>query len=77
MAPVYDFRFAPDSGLRSDIADGPFRATSGHRAAMLGEPRRHRLWSGGRHNSLHPIVASVEFLTDGIHSCRMITIAAI
>src|SRR3977135_2587424 len=25
-APVYDFRFPPDSGLRSDIADGPFRA---------------------------------------------------
>jgi hypothetical protein len=25
-----DFRYAPDSGLHSDIAEGPFRAHNGH-----------------------------------------------
>ena len=35
MAPVYDFRFAPDSGLRSDIADGPFRANRRHRSQVV------------------------------------------
>src|SRR6476646_4161105 len=28
---AYDFRFAPESGLRSDIARGPFRAKPGSR----------------------------------------------
>src|SRR5260370_29115625 len=39
---------------RADVklqAPCPVWVTSGHRAAMLGEPRRHCLWSGGRRNS--------------------------
>ena len=41
------FHFGPESGLRTAIAGGPFRANSGHhqaRASMQGKPKQVRAY---------------------------------
>src|SRR5947208_2635660 len=40
MAPKSNFRFAPEGGLRADIASLPFRATSGNRRRSINGARR-------------------------------------